>query len=49
MTVDPRAPLLDQPRPFSVEIGYLALMCVVKPFTENFDFIASALFLLDFN
>ena len=37
--VDPRAPLLDQPRPFSVEIGYLALMYVVKPFTENFDFI----------
>ena len=37
--VDPDAPLFDQPRPFSVEIGYLTLMYIVRGFTENFDFI----------
>ena len=37
--VDLRAPLLEQPTPFSVEIGYLTLMYIVKGFTENFDFL----------
>jgi hypothetical protein len=37
--VDTSAPLLDQPRPFTVEIGYLGLNYFVKMFTNNFDII----------
>jgi len=44
--VDPNAPLLDQPRPFSIEIGYLTLMYIAKGFTENFDFIRIGLIFL---
>ena len=37
--VDTSHPLLDQPRPFTVEIGYLGLNYLLKIFTNNFDII----------